>query len=594
MTEMKNRFRTDPEQMMDLMKVALGQMEADLAIVNGDIVNVYTGEILAGNTVLVKGDRIAYVGKNGAGSVGSSTEVIDAAGKTVIPGLIDGHTHIDNPYTPDELVRYAMKGGVTTVITEVDEIAFTLGYRGIIQFLKAVENQPVKILITVPPMVTISRAAEEQAITVRELRKLLKRKDVIGLGEPYWIQVINGNRRVMELIAETINSGMTVEGHSAGARDNKLQAYFASGISSCHEPITAEEARERLRLGLFLPVREGEVRRDLEAISKLKDENIDLDRLVLSTDGIGPEQLVAEGYLEFVVQKAIDLGFDPVTAIKMATIHPAQRFGLDNFIGGIAPGKLADIVIIPELSTIRPERVISNGKLIFRDGALLIEPEKYAYPAWTEKSIRLTRDFTDKDFAVPVDKGRRRAGVRIMDLITPLVTREAVIDFPVKNGELVIDVSSDLVKIAAIERDHVPGKTFTGFVRGFNLKSGAMATSSVWDLNGIIVVGASESDMALAVNRIRQLKGGTVVCSGNRVLAEMALPIGGVVSREPMEILARQLGNIQQAAAGLGFPYPDLRTTMSVMATSAIPFLRICEDGLYSINRDSLVDLIVD
>lgn len=594
MTEMKNRFRANPEQMRDLMKVALGQMEADLAVINGDIVNVYTGEILAGNTLLVKGDRIAYVGKNGAGSVGSSTEVVDAAGKTVIPGLIDGHTHIDNPYTPAELVRYAMKGGVTTVITEVDEIAFTLGYRGIIQFLKAVENQPIKIFITVPPMVTISRAAEEQAITVRELRKLLKRKDVIGLGEPYWSRVINGNPRVLELIAETINSGKTVEGHSAGARGNKLQAYFASGISSCHEPITAEEARERLRLGLFLPIREGEIRRDLEAISKLKDENIDLGRLVLSTDGIGPEQLVADGYLEFVVQKAIDLGFDPVTAIKMATIHPAQRFGLDNLIGGIAPGKLADIVVIPEVSTIRPECVISNGKLIFRDGALLVEPEKYAYPAWTEKSVRLTGDLADKDFTVPVDKGRQRVGVRVMDLISPLVTREAVIDFPVNNGELSIDVSNDLLKIAAIERTHIPGKTFTGFVRGFNLKSGAIATTSVWDLNDIIVIGASEADMALAVNRVRFLKGGTVVCSGNRVLAEMALPVGGVVSREPMEILARQLGNIQQTAAGLGFPHPDLRTTLSVMATSAIPFLRICEDGLYSVDRDSLVDLIVD
>ncbi len=585
---------TSRQQIHDLMKVALGEVEADLAIVNGDIVNVYTGELLTGDTVLIKGDRIAYVGKSGARSIGSSTEVIDAAGKTLIPGLIDGHTHADSIYLPSELLRYAIRGGTTTIISETNMIVFPLGYQGIIQFLRSTREQPIKVFVTVPPMVTISPATEAHAITVDELRKLLRRMEVIGLGEPYWAPVVAGNQRVADLIAETINAGKRVDGHTSGGRDNKLQAYIACGVSSCHEPITAEEVKERLRLGLFVLIREGEIRGELEAIARIKDENIDLSRLALSTDGIGPWQLTAHGYMEFVVQRAINLGFDPITAIKMATINPAQHFALDDHIGGIAPGKYADIIIIPDLRKIQAEYVISNGRLVARDGQLLVEPRRYVYPKSTERSIRLTRDFTADDFAIPVVTNKRQVKVRVIDLVTELVTREAMMDVPVSDGRLCIDAGADLLKVAAIDRTYVPGKTFVGFIRGLKIKRGAIATSAVWDLCDIIVVGASEADMAQALNRVRQLKGGIVVCAGGKILAEIALPIGGMTSWQSMETIADELHRVQQAAANLGFPHPDLRTTLAVLTTPAIPFLRICEDGLFSINQNGLVDLIVD
>jgi adenine deaminase len=487
-----------------------------------------------------------------------------------------------------------MKGGTTTIISEFCNAVFPLGYQGIIQFLKSTENQPIKVFVTIPPMVTLSRAAEEQAITVTELRKLLKRKGVIGLGEPYWAPIVAGNKRVSKLMVETMNMGKIIDGHSSGAKDNKLQAYITSGISSCHEPITVEEVKERLRLGLFVLVREGEIRRELEAISNIKDENIDLNRLVLSTDGIGPWQLTADGYMEYVVQKAIYLGFNPITAIKMATINPAQHYGLDNFIGGIAPGKIADVVIVPDLHSIRAEYVISNGQLVARDDQLLLEPKNYGYPKWMERSIRLTRDFTADDFTIPVAASRQQVRARVIDLVTGLVTREAIIDIPVSKGLLCIDVATDLLKIAAIARTYEPGKTFVGFIRGFKLKKGAIATSASWDLSDIIVVGADEADMAQAVNRIRQLNGGIVLCTGGKIQAELPLPIGGMISEEPMETIARKLQDIQQLAANLGFPYPDLRITLAIMTTPAIPFLRICEDGLFSIDQNSFVDLIVD
>ena len=586
--------RSAVDKMKELMKVALGEAEADLAIVNGAIVNVYTWEVLTGDTVLIKEDKIAYVGRNTGKSIGSSTKVIDATGKTLIPGLIDGHTHIDSTYSTSELIRYAMKGGTTTIITEASGIVFPLGYQGIIEFLKSFQNQPIKIFITAPPMVTINSTAREYTLSVNELRRLLRRKQVLGLGESYWAPVVQGDPRTLDFISETIKAGKKVEGHSSGAQGNKLQAYISLGVSSCHEPITAEEVLERLRAGLTVFIREGEIRRDLEVIAQIKDKDIDFRRLALATDGIKPWQLIADGYMEFVVQKAINLAFDPVLAIQMATINIAQHFAIDDIIGGIAPGKYADILVIPDLRTIQPEYVISNGQVVAKNGKLLVQPRKHIYPRATLDSIHLPKSFDASDFAIPVKGSRRQVKVRVIDMVTDFLTREAIVDIPMSNGLAQTDTSKDIVKVAAIERTYQPGKTFVGFVRGIGLKSGAIATSVAWDYWDIIVVGANEADMALAVNRIRELHGGIVVCAGNKVLAEIALPVGGILSTEPMETIANKLHNIQQAAAELGCVFPDIRSSLSYLASGAIPFLRICEQGLIDLRQNKFVSLIVE
>jgi adenine deaminase len=576
----------------ELMRVALGEAEADLAIVNGSVVNVYTGEIEKAS-VLIKGERIAYVGKDAAKSIGSKTRVIDAAGKKLIPGFIDGHTHVDVLYSLSELLRFAVQGGTTTIISESCSIATTLGYEGIIHFLNSVRRQPVKVFITAPPMVTISPVTEEHAIGVRELRRLFRYHEVIGLGEPYWGDVVGGNRRVLDLISETIKLGGKVDGHSAGATGKKLQAYVASGVSSCHEPTNAAEVLERLKLGLFILIREGEVRKELEAVAPIKDSGIPLNRLAMSTDGVGPDQLVSKGYMEVVVQKAIDLGFDPVLAVQMATVNVAQHFALDDVIGGIAPGKYADIVILPNLKTIKAEYVISNGRVVSQNGRALIPPRKHRYPQSLYNSINLARDFSAEDFAIPVGGGRKEVKVRLMDQVTNLLVREEFVDMPVSHGRLKIDVGRDILKVAAIERSFGTGKGFVGLIRGIGLKKGAIATSSVWDCGDLVAVGADETDMARALNRIRELGGGTVVCAAGKVLAEIALPVAGEISTEPMEAIAAKLERIQRAAEELGAKSSDIRLTMSVLPTPAIPFLRICESGLFNLKENRFVDLIV-
>ena len=586
--------RSAVHNMKEVMKVSLGEAEADLAIVNGNIVNVYTGEVLAGDIVLIKGDKIAYVGKNADKSIGSITQVIDATGKTLIPGLIDGHTHLDFIYSVSELAKYAIKGGTTTIITEVSGFVFPLGYQGIIEFLRSARNQLIKIFVTAPSMVTINPAAKEHLLNVDQLRRLLRRKEVLGLGESYWGPVVEGDPRILDLIAETMKAGKKVDGHSAGARGNKLQAYISLGITSCHEPVTAEEVLERLRSGLTVFVREGVARSDLEAISKIKDENIDFRRLALATDGLEPDQLINNGYMEFIVQKAINLGFEPIVAIQMATINVAQHFAIDDTIGGIAPGKYADIIIIPDLKTIQPECVISNGLMVAKDGELLVQPRKHAYPKSTQNSIHLPSNFTAEDFAIPVKSSRSQVKVRVIDLITDSLTREAIIDMPVSDGLAQLDISQDILKIAAIERTHQQGKTFVGFARGTGLKYGAIASSMPTDCWDMVVIGASDADMAQAVNRIRELHGGTVVCADNKVLAELALPIGGVVSLEPMETIADKLRNIQQAVVNLGCVLPNISNTLAFLASEAVPFLRICQQGLIDIRQNRIIDLMVD
>jgi adenine deaminase len=582
------------EQMNQLINVALGKEKADLAIINGTLLNVYTGELLEGFSVASKGERIAYLGKDVAPTIGPETEVIDAKGKTLIPGLIDAHTHLIWYYRPDEFLRYAMKGGTTSVITETLEVAFPLGYRGVVEFLAAFDHQPVKIFAAAPVMVSLSPAAQAKAIDGGTLRKLLKREDVVGLGETYWLPVIQGDGRILDLFAETQASRKKLVGHTAGARGNKLAAYLACGFCACHEPINLEEVMERLRLGIHVLVREGDMRKDLEAISRIKDEGIDLRRLALASDGVTPKQLMEKGYMEVIVQKAIDLGFDPVVAIQMATLNAAEHLSLDGVIGGIAPGKYADIVILPDIRKIEAEYVISNGRVIAHKGQLILQPRRHPFPRWVYRSIRLPRRLEPADFNIWVEGGDGQARVRVIDQVTDLVTREAQVVMPVSRGMIEADIDKDILKAAVIDFQNQPGKMFVGLVRGFGMKRGAFASSNAWDVTGIVVVGVNGEDMAQAANRVSELQGGMVVCADGEILSELPLPIGGVVSDLPMETIARGLADVQQKAAGLGIPFPDAHLTLTILPTPAIPFLRICEAGLVDVREGGIISLRID
>ena len=591
MTKKRPLFLNDTRDSKTLMQVALGQKKADLVVVNARLANVYTGELVNDCTISIKGKWIAYVGKDQQYTIGSKTEVIDARGKTVIPGLIDGHTHLAWLSTPGEFLKYAMKGGTTTIVTETLEPFSVAGYEGIIDFLESLNNQPLKILATAPVMISISKAA--RGISEEALQKLLERNDIIGLGESYWQAVLQDPDEVLPLFEQTLLAGKTLEGHSAGASEKKLSAYIANGITSCHEPINADQVLERLRLGLHIMAREGAVRKDLDEIAKITKQGIDLRRLILVSDSISPQDLMENGYMESIVQKAIDCGFEPITAIQMTTLNVAEHFSLDHLIGGIAPGRYADLAIIPDIDRIDAEVVISNGRIIVQNGNILIPPRKHSFSKESLNSIKLSRDLEPSDFMIRAPANTENVQIRVISMITDLVTSEEEMNWPVANGQLNVNLAKDIVKIAAIDRTHNPGKLFVGLIQGFGLQSGAIACSAAWDTSDIVVVGADDADMAFAVNRIRKLQGGTVACENEKILSELPLPVFGIVSDLPLETIDRQFKEVAKAAKGLGVPFPEPMLSLITLTGSAIPYLRICEEGLVNLKNGTTLPLFI-
>jgi len=580
------------EETSQLIKVALGKEKADLALINANLVNVYTGELLKDQSITVRGKWIAYVGPNARDAIGPQTEVIDAQGQTVIPGLIDGHTHIAWMFTPAEFLKYTVAGGTTTVVTETLEPYPVCGYAGVVDFLASLKDQPIKILATAPAMVSISSSA--RGMNTEDLARLLDRDDILGLGESYWQSILQYPEDILPQFEQTLLAGKTLEGHSAGASDKKLAAYVSAGITSCHEPIDADQVLERLRAGLHILVREGSIRRDLAEIAQIKNRGIDLRRLILSTDGIEPRDLIEKGYMEYVLQKAIDCGFDPIAAVQMATLNVAEHFGLDPLIGGIAPGRLADMVMIPDLKTIKARLVVSNGKVIARDGEPTAAPRVHAFAEESLNSVKLGREFKPADFVIVGGGESQVRNVRVINMLTDLVTTEEQIEWPVTAGEIKSDVEQDVIKVAAIDRTHNPGQTAVGLIKGFGLKSGAMACSAGWDSSDIVVVGTNDMDMAVAVNRIHDHQGAAVVCEDGEVQAELPLPVFGIMSDLPIKTIAQKLREIKKVVADRGVSFPDPLLSLITLTGAAIPYLRICEDGLVNLKSGEILPVTVE
>ncbi|MBI4491284.1 MAG: adenine deaminase [Chloroflexi bacterium] len=602
-----------------LMEVALGRAPADLAIRNARVLNVFTGELLAGQDVATRGQHIAYVGPDARFAIGERTKVVEADGQTLLPGFIDGHTHLATRYGVEEFVRYAAPGGTTTVITELIELASVSGLQGITAMLDALVDQPIAFFGTLPPLAALAPFMEQPAPSLDQYRALLARDDVVGLGELPWgnllrevlrpaqderppapgelveppAQVLRPaqDERLLELVVETQRAGRVAEGHSAGARGQRLVAYACAGIGSCHEPITAEEGLERLRLGLHWMAREGEIRRDLEAFAPLwREQRVDLRRFILATDSVGPRRLLEQGYLDQAVRRAIALGLDPIKAVQAVTLNVAEHYRLDHLLGAIAPGRRADLVLAPDLRDLRAGAVYSRGRLVARDGALVVEPRPTSFPRRMLVSVRRPRLLTPADFRVPAH-GAARARVRAIELVTHLVTREAEVSLATEAGEVRPNPEQDVLKVAAIHRSGKSADLFVGFIRGFGLRAGALATSMAWDSQCMIVVGADERDMARAADRLIDVQGGAAVFAHGELLAEFQAPIGGIISPAPLPEIVRDPDAVARALRHQGSRLEDPLLAADVLTTAAIPHLRITERGYVRLKDGALLGL---
>ncbi len=580
-------------QLRPLIDTALGKEKADLAIINGSLVNVYTGELQKHIGVAIKGERIAYVGPEPDHTIGPETKVIDALGKVLIPGFIDGHTHIDSICSISEVIRYTLPTGTTTVITETSGIGSVLGYPGLLQFVENLRDQPMLVYALSPSEVPISPDFESSSLFLPEQAEaLLQLPEMVGTGEAFWPRVIDADPIVLDVIDSSLKTRKPAQGHSAGARGMKLAAYIAAGIASCHEPITVDEAVDRLRLGMHVMIREGSVRQDLEAVAPIKDLDVDLRRLILASDCVWPQELISQGYMDHIVQKAIDLGFHPITAIQMATLNVAEHFGLDLLIGGIAPHRYANINIIPDIETIKPERVISKGRVVAANGKLLVPPRKDYYPVPMKQTVHLPRKMSAEDFQIEAPASQVEA--RVITVVRDMITGELLADLHAPDGMIHADPRNDILKVTLINRHDGRGQKFVGLIHGFGLRAGAYAATLSWDTNNLIAVGADDTDMATAVNRIHELQGGVVLCQDGIIYEEIPLPIGGIISELPMEEIVPRLKRIDEKLRELGTTLSNPFLSLQTLVFTPLPFLRITEHGILDVRQKKIMSLFIE
>jgi adenine deaminase len=573
------------------MAVSLGDEPADMVIKDGTLMEVYTGRMLLRRSVAVWDKWIAFVGPDATHTIGKHTQVIQANGRVVCPGYVDSHTHLCNYYDIADFLPYAVPGGTTTYVTEVESFGFVLGAEGFRAFLDQVDNRPVKFYCLIPPLVTLSKAAESYQISREEARELLKDPRVIGLGETYWqAAIMNPDDRVLELMQETLRAGKSVQGHAAGASDKRLAAYAVAGAMSCHESISTQDILSRLELGYYTMVREGDIRRDLEIILPLKDE-INLRRLILVTDGVNPSLLLEEGYLVDVVQKAVDLGFEPIQSVQMVTLNPAEHFGLDHLIGGIAPGRCADILLLPELGVMRPEMVISNGRVVAENGEVTVSIRRMPHPKRLLETVNIGT-ISSLDLALPLPEAQPGSDIRTID-IQPggLVTREGRSEARVSNGHYVSDPGRDLLKIVFIERVSGCGEKFIGFVRGWGQREGAVATTLGWEALGITAIGANDDDLSVAINSVIRNQGGMSLSLNGELLVDIPCRVGGYISQMRIEELGAKLDDFKKTIKPLGSNLDFPLLTLCIMTSAAIPFIRITEKGYFRFRESDLVGI---
>jgi adenine deaminase len=564
-----------------IIRVARGEEEAELLMKNARLVNVLSGEIHE-TDVAVASSRVVGLGEYEA------KEVLDLRGSYLCPGLIDGHVHIESSMLRiPEFARVVVPHGTTTVVADPHEIANILGLDGILYMMESSKGSPLEVYFMLPSCVpsTELETAGSRLMSY-DISPLLREDWVVGVAEMMnYPGVLDRNGDVLARIA--IAGGKRVDGHAPRLSGKDLNAYIAAGIASDHESSSLEEAREKLQRGMYVMIREGSVARNMEALLELVTPK-NARRCMLVSDDNDPAQLLEHGHMDHIVRKAIGLGLEPVLAIQMATINAAEYFGLRD-LGAVAPGYRADMVVFDDFDSFRIEKVFRGGRLVSESGEMLdMGGERRPVPlrgtvnvSWIEL----------EHFRIQAE-GRK---ARVIEL-TPnqLVTRQVVHPVKTVDGVAVADVERDILKLAVIERHLASGNTGLGFVKGFGLKRGALASSVAHDSHNIIVVGTNDEDMTTAAVQIVKMQGGLVVAAEGEVLATVPLPIAGLMSEKSAKELRVEVENIEKAARDAGCTVSTPFMAMSFLALPVIPRLKLTDKGLVDVKKFGFVPLFVD
>ncbi|NLZ94102.1 MAG: adenine deaminase [Firmicutes bacterium] len=583
-----------------LVDVAMGRLPADLVIRNASLVNVHTAEIIPNTDVAVACGRIALVGK-AEHTIGENTVVIDAEGSYLAPGFLDAHIHVESSMvTVTGFAQAVVPYGTTGIFMDPHEIANVLGVEGIRLMHEEGRKVPLRVFTTVPSCVPAAPGMEDAGAKLgpEDIKEVLTWDGVVGLGEMMnYPGVLANDKNVQAIIKETLAANKVVTGHFAmSATDHHLQAYLAAGITSCHESVTKEDTLAKLRSGMYAMLREGSAWHDIkETIRAITEEKIDTSFCLLCSDDTHPETILSRGHLNHVVRRAIEEGLNPIRAIQMVTINTARYFRCDADLGSIAPGKYADLLLISDLTRVVVDKVIIAGAVVAEKGKMLTSASVPQYPDFARQSLRLAKPLQAEDFHITASENNGTVKVRVMQIEEAQVTtQEQIRTVPIKDGLIYADPSTDLAKAAVFDRHHENGTYALGFVTGFGFTHGAVASTVAHDSHNLLIVGTNDADMALAGNTLVEQGGGMVAVADGKVLALVPLPVAGLMSDRPVEVVATAVAKLAEAWKELGCSLLSPFMTMAMLSLPVIPSIRLTNRGLVDVNTFSITNLIVE
>ncbi len=564
----------------DIIKVARGEEPCDLVIRGGQVINVLSGEIYRADVAVFDGLVVGMGEYEGR-------EEVDASGKYLAPGFIDGHVHIESSMVEvREFARAVVPRGTTSVVVDPHEIANVFGLEGIQYVLRSSKYNPLNVFLMLPSCVPATHfETSGSSLKGFDLYPFLTEKWVLGIGEVMnYPGVLRRDQDLLDKI--TMANEKRVDGHAPNLGGKDLCAYVAAGIGSDHESTSVEEAREKLRLGMHIMIREGSLTKNLrDLIPAITPYN--LSRCLFVTDDRHPKDILDEGHIDFMVRTAIEMGIDPVAAVRLATVNCAEYFKLDK-LGAIAPGYIADVLVLDSLDKPRVEIVFKRGRLAARDGELL-ELEEAPPKVPLRGSINI-KFLTLDDLKIPA-RGKRIRSIQLHP--KDIKTTEVIADARIEEGAVVSDPENDIIKVLVIERHHASDKIGKAFVKGLGMKRGAIASSVSHDSHNIVVAGVNDEDMLEAVIEICRMKGGLAVVDGRKVLAKVPLPVAGLMSEEPMTTVRDELENLEKAARSLGITIDEPFMAISFITLAVVPDIKLTDLGLFNVNTFKFVSLFV-
>ncbi|MGH1458365.1 MAG: adenine deaminase [Paracoccaceae bacterium] len=584
-----------------LVAVAAGRAPADTVVKGGRWVNVHTREVLDDMDIAIAGGRFAYCGPDASHCIGPDTQIIEAKGRYMIPGLCDAHMHIESGMLiPAEFARAVIPHGTTSMFTDPHEIANVLGLDGVRMMHDEALIQPVNIFTQMPSCAPSAPGLETtgQEITPEDVAEAMAWPGIIGLGEMMnFPGVVNGDAKMLAEIAATQRAGKTVGGHYASPDlGPAFHAYVAGGPADDHEGTCEADAIARTRQGMRAMMRLGSAWYDVETqITAITEKGLDPRGFILCTDDCHSGTLVEDGHMNRVVRHAIDCGCDPLIALQMATINTATHFGLEREIGSIAPGRRADMILTSDLKTLPIEQVIARGQTVAKDGVCLVDCPHYAWPDAARQTVHLGHALSDTDFDIPAPEGANHVTARVIGVVeNQAPTKALTAELKVSEARVEMDGAQDICQIALVERHRATGAVVNGFVSGFGYDgSMAMASTVAHDSHHMIVVGTDRAMMAAAANRLAEVGGGVTIWKDGAELALVELPIAGLMSDAPAAEVAVKAGQMMEAMRACGCTLNNAYMQHSLLALVVIPELRISDLGLVDVTTFELTDLII-